>query len=149
MTAGYRMMWFDKTNENVIFLDERKEVKPNIIARWENLPFKNNTFDLVNYDPPYGIANKIGNGNINKCYGVLKPESFYSVLTKAFKEAFRVLKPDHFLIFKWGEMDKPLNSILATAPIKPLFGQKANVGQHERQVYWVTFLKPDGEQQNG
>lgn len=140
-TAGKRMMWFDKHREDVIYLDQKKEVHPTINCVWEYLPFPDETFELVVFDPPYDVANKI-TSHVMMDYGALKPERFYKTLADAFLELFRVLKTGCFLIFKWGEVHKPLASVLATTYHKPLFGQKTNAGEWKGQkTYWVCFRK--------
>ena len=65
--CGRRMFWFDKQNPNVLFVDKRSEtltakdrdkirtieVKPDIIADFTNLPFEDNSFYQVVFDPPH------------------------------------------------------------------------------------------------
>ena len=65
--CGSRMFWFDKQNPNVLFVDKRSEtltvkdrdkirtieVKPDIIADFTNLPFEDNSFYQVVFDPPH------------------------------------------------------------------------------------------------
>lgn len=62
-TAGSRMMWFDKENESALFLDERcftdtlcdgrqLDVNPDVVGDFRNMPFEDNSFYLVIFDPP-------------------------------------------------------------------------------------------------
>lgn len=62
--CGSRMFWFDKTNPAVLFMDKRKlntklcdgrtlEINPDLQADFMNMPFKDNTFHLVVFDPPH------------------------------------------------------------------------------------------------
>ena len=61
--CGSRMFWFDKTNPDVEFCDIRQEqhelcdgrhleISPDRIADFTNLPFRDNQFRLVVFDPP-------------------------------------------------------------------------------------------------
>lgn len=61
------MFWFDKHNPNTLFVDKRCEtvtakdrdkirsieVKPDIVADFTNLPFEDNSFYMVVFDPPH------------------------------------------------------------------------------------------------
>lgn len=61
------MFWFDKNNPDVLFIDKRSEtvtakdrdkvrtieVKPDIIADFTDLPFKDESFYMVVFDPPH------------------------------------------------------------------------------------------------
>ncbi|MHA7823672.1 hypothetical protein ACVVIH_12990 [Chryseobacterium arthrosphaerae] len=62
--CGSRMFWFDKNNPDVLFADVRsgtfissngKEtvVDPDVIADFRNLPFEDNSFFHVVFDPPH------------------------------------------------------------------------------------------------
>lgn len=65
--CGSRMFWFDKQNSCVLFVDKRKEtliakdrdkirtieVDPDVVADFTNLPFDNESFYMVVFDPPH------------------------------------------------------------------------------------------------
>ncbi len=51
---------------------------------------------------------------------------------------FRVLRPDGVLIFKWCEVEIPLESVLALTPERPLFGHRSGV---KAATHWVAFVK--------
>ena len=51
-TAGTREMWRGQTS-NVIFLDRRPEVRPEIVADIRFLPFRPQIFQTVIFDPPH------------------------------------------------------------------------------------------------
>ena len=68
--CGSRMFWFDKQNHEVLFIDKRSEtvtakdssqksglrtieVKPDLIADFTEMPFENETFSMVVFDPPH------------------------------------------------------------------------------------------------
>ena len=63
VTAGSRMMWFDKTDSRATFGDIRCEtltacdgrsivVDPDVLLDFRHLPYPNEVFDLVVFDPP-------------------------------------------------------------------------------------------------
>lgn len=62
--CGSRMFWFDKHNPYTTYMDIRKEyeklptghvidVNPDIIGDFRDMPFDDNEFDLVVFDPPH------------------------------------------------------------------------------------------------
>lgn len=82
--CGSRMFWFDKQNRLSTFIDIRSEehtlcdgrkltIKPDLIADFRQLPFEDNQFYHVVFDPPHLIgAGK--NGWLAKKYGSLDAE---------------------------------------------------------------------------
>ncbi len=79
-------------NHNHHTLDIKEELNPTHIAdATEELPIKDNTYDVVRADPPYNVE-KNGRDYSKKLYGVkaVKPYSFV-------KEAVRILKPGGYL----------------------------------------------------
>lgn len=62
--CGSKMFWFDKENEDVTYMDIREvetelsdgrmlEVKPDVVADFRDMPFEDETFHLVVFDPPH------------------------------------------------------------------------------------------------
>lgn len=145
MTAGSRMMWFDKHNPDVTFVDKypRREdlptghhidVDPDIVGDFRNLEFDDNQFSLVIFDPPHLLrAGK--NSWLRKKYGVLSPDTWKDDMRQGFDEAMRVLKPFGTLVFKWNEDQIGLPEILRAIPYEPLAGQKRTKTQ------WLVFMK--------
>ena len=143
--CGSKMFWFDKENENTVFMDNRSfkdtlcdgralEIKPDIIGDFRHIPFEDETFYLVVFDPPHLL--KAGeNSWLAKKYGKLNLETWKSDLKKGFNECMRVLKSNGTLIFKWNEEQIKLNEILATVDFKPLFGNK------RAKTHWLVFMK--------
>ena len=143
--CGSKMFWFDKENENTVFMDNRSfkdtlcdgralEIKPDIIGDFRHIPFEDETFYLVVIDPPHLL--KAGeNSWLAKKYGKLNLETWKSDLKKGFNECMRVLKSNGTLIFKWNEEQIKLNEILATIDFKPLFGNKRS------KTHWLVFMK--------
>lgn len=64
--CGSKMFWFDKNNPDVDFCDVRQqkdtlcdgrtlEINPDIIIDFTNMPFEDNSYYLVVFDPPHLI----------------------------------------------------------------------------------------------
>src|SRR5690554_1669738 len=114
------MFRLDKNNPEVLLVDIRKEehilcdgrklsIQPDIIADFRNLPFKNNSFKMVVFDPPHLL--KLGKTSwMAKKYGVLD-KNWKEDITKGFQEAFRVLKKNGTLIFKWNQRDIKIKEV--------------------------------------
>lgn len=145
------MMWFDKQDERALFVDKRSEsfrptgvkfadkdieVKPDIQADFKALPFDDETFPLVVFDPPHIVRTSLL-GNVTKYYGAL-PIDWKSELRQGFAECFRLLKPEGTLIFKWCESEIPVSEILKLTPEKPLFGHRSGKAA---KTHWITFTK--------
>ncbi|WP_374440438.1 methyltransferase [Epilithonimonas sp.] len=145
--CGSRMFWFDKENPDVLFQDIRETeddlcdgrrliVKPDIVADFTNMPYIDNSFKLVVFDPPH--LKKLGqNSWMAKKYGVLLP-TWETDIKAGFDECMRVLEPNGILIFKWNEIQIKLNDILNIIPYKPLFGHTS--GKHGKTI-WLCFMK--------
>jgi ubiquinone/menaquinone biosynthesis C-methylase UbiE len=142
-TAAYRSMWFDKNYEDCVYIDKRKKVKPTIVCVWEHLPFPDNIFDTVLFDPPHTNPGETGKGIMSDVWGALNAQKMVPSLYQAFRELIRVLKEEGHLIFKWNTHKKPLDRVLTLCPLKPLFGHKtAFKTKHSSQTFWIYFVKP-------
>ncbi len=64
--CGARLFWFDKENENTIYMDKRQLedtlcdvrkllINPDVIGDFRNIPYEDNSFKLVIFDPPHLI----------------------------------------------------------------------------------------------
>jgi len=145
--CGSKMFWFDKSNPAVLFADIRveehilcdgrkMEVKPDVIIDFRKMPFKNETFKMVVFDPPH--LHKLGHDTwMAKKYGVLLP-TWELDIKAGFDECMRVLEPGGTLIFKWNEIQVTLNKVLEIIKVKPLFGHTS--GKHGRTI-WMSFMK--------
>ena len=153
--CGSRMMWFDKQNPNVIFGDIRKEIitvtdrsngkldgvrsieiNPDVLMDFRTIPFPDNTFNLVAFDPPHLV--KAGSKSwLTSKYGRLS-DCWQDDIKKGFEECFRVLKIGGTLIFKWNETQIKTKDVLALTRHKPLFGHKTG---HRGFTHWYVFLK--------
>lgn len=142
--CGSRMFWFDKENQNVIFADNRKLkttlcdgrillIDPDMIMDFRNMPFDDNLFNLVVFDPPH-LIHAGENSWLAQKYGIL-PSNYKEYIRDGFNECMRVLKPTHTLIFKWNEEQIKLSEILKVIKYKPLFGDKRS------KTRWIVFMK--------
>ncbi len=144
--CGSRMMWFDKNDGRALFLDKRREtlhygereivVDPDVLADFTSLPFDENSFSLVVFDPPHTFNGT--QGYMGMKYGTLAP-GWREEISAGFAECFRVLKPHGTLVFKWNEHRVPVATILAMTPEKPLFGHKSGAAS---KTHWLVFMKP-------
>lgn len=145
--CGSRMFWFNKNHANTIYGDIREEthvlcdgrsleINPDMKMDFTNLPFENESFSLVVFDPPNLV--KLGaNSWMAKKYGILK-NTWQDDIRKGFSECLRVLKTDGVLIFKWNETDVTTKEILSLCEEKPLFG---HISGKRSNTHWVTFMK--------
>lgn len=146
MTAGSRMMWFDKHNSLSTFVDKRKvheelttghviDVDPDVLADWTlGLPFEDNTYDLVLFDPPH-LIHAGDNSWLAKKYGKLNADNWQEIIKLGFNEGMRVLKTYGTLVFKWNDSQIALSEILKVIDFEPLFGQK------RQKTHWLVFMK--------
>lgn len=157
--CGSRMMWFDKADPRVIFGDCRSEtitvtdrshgrvdgtrtlrIEPDALMDFRALPYADNSFALVAFDPPHLV--RAGQKSwLAAKYGKLG-QDWRDDLRRGFTECFRVLKPEGTLVFKWNETQVPLREVLALTPEKPLFGQQTGRGL---RTHWLVFMKETGE----
>lgn len=145
-TCGSKMMWFDKNHPDVVYTDKRKGrfeaygnitvVDPDIQANFTNLPFADESFYLVVFDPPH--SKWLGpNTILGQKYGQLF--SNWEIEIKAgFDECMRVLKQHGTLIFKWNDKDIKLSKLIKVIGATPLFGHPS--GKHGKTI-WMTFMK--------
>lgn len=152
--CGSRMFWFDKKNPDVEFVDCREfedaqiwksgdgkavrycSVKPDTVADFTDLPFEDETFYLVVFDPPH-LVHVGKNSWLAKKYGRLTGD-WQEMLKKGFSECLRVLKANGTLVFKWSETDISVKEILNIIGHTPLFGHKSG---KQAKTHWMCFMK--------
>lgn len=152
--CGTRMMWFNKVDPRCLYVDKRCEsfrptgykfadkdvhVLPDTQADFTALPFPDNTFAHVVFDPPHIVRMSIG--NVTRYCGALRPD-WRDMIRKGFAECFRVLRPEGVLVFKWSEIEIPVRDVLALTPEKPLYGHRSGKAS---KTHWIAFLKPNAE----
>lgn len=154
VTCGSRSIWFEKNNPYAIYCDKRKEtyynvwksgggvsgrecvIDPDIVCDFTNLPFPDNWFSLVVFDPPHLIRAKETAWLVKK-YSKLD-ENWPQMIHDGFAECMRVLKPDGVLIFKWSEYDIPADRVWKAIGQKPLFGHHSG---KKSNTFWACFMK--------
>jgi len=139
------MFYFDKSPKDVIFMDIREEthilcdgrelsIKPDIMGDFRKIPFKDDYFDMVVFDPPH--LKNIGESSwMAKKYGVLNKDTWKEDIKQGFRECMRVLKPCGTLIFKWNEEQIKLSEVLKVIEYSPLFGNR------RAKTHWIVFYK--------
>lgn len=146
--SSARMFYFDKDDDRVVFGDIRSqepimlsngqafEIRPDSLMDFRSLPFEDETFRLVIFDPPH--LTRAGEGSwLRMKYGFLGA-TWRDDLRAGFAECFRVLKPEGVLIFKWSEVQVPVSEVLALTPERPLVGHRSGKGMN---THWITFMK--------
>ena len=147
--SSMRSFYFDKQDNRVLFGDIRKNethlltndqtihIKPDEVMDFRSIPYSDESFQVVIFDPPHRLKLTAESDFIKK-YGALDKETWREDLTQGFKECFRVLKTNGTLIFKWSEVSIKLKDILALTDQKPLLGHPSGkrMGTH-----WVLFIK--------
>lgn len=143
-TCGSRMIWFDKGNPDALYMDNREltttlcdgrvlNVKPDIVADFRNMPFDDNTFYLVVFDPPH-LRHAGESSWLAKKYGVLS-DNWQKDIRQGFNECMRVLRSNGTLIFKWNEEQVKLSEVIRAIGQKPLFGNRRS------KTHWLVFMK--------
>ena len=153
-TCGSRTIWFNKNHPAAVYCDKRCEtfynvwrsekgkperacvVAPDIVCDFTNLPFKEESFSLVIFDPPHLLTAKDTAWLVKK-YGKLD-ETWPKMLHDGFVECMRVLKPCGTLIFKWSEHDLPADKVWKAIGQKPLFGHHSG---KKSKTFWGCFMK--------
>lgn len=155
--CGSRKFWFDRNMQGVLFMDNRAqrtsvidrskkkhdglrwiEINPDVVADFRSMPFPDESFGLVVFDPPHLKANRTGKGSwMATAYGTLGPD-WREDLARGFSECFRVLWPGGVLVFKWAETNIKLSSILPLAKRPPLFGNRM---PKLSGTHWIVFMK--------
>lgn len=148
-------MYFDPTDQRVLFGDIRHEtvvvtdnsprnrsgvralhIHPDVRLDFRTLPFADESFPLVVFDPPH-LVQAGPRSWLAARYGKLGAD-WREDLRRGFSEAFRVLRAEGTLIFKWNECQVPLREVLACTDQAPLFGHRSG---KRSLTHWLTFLK--------
>lgn len=155
--CGSRMMWHDRKNPKVVFGDLRREtitvtdrshgkkdgtrtlhIEPDVQMDFTAMPFPDDTFNLVSFDPPH-LERAGPKSWLAAKYGKLS-DNWRDDLRAGFKECMRVLKPGGTLIFKWNETQVKIGEVLKLAPVKPLFG---HLSGRQGLTHWLVFIKQE------
>lgn len=150
VTCGSRTIWFNKNHPEALYCDKRAVsyeglwknskrscvVDPDVLCDFTCLPFDNDSFSLVVFDPPHLTGAKETAWLVKK-YGKLD-DSWPQMLHDGFAECMRVLKPDGVLIFKWSEYDIPAEQVWKALGERPLFGHHSG---KKSNTFWGCFMK--------
>ena len=151
VTCGMRGIWFNKNHPDAIYCDVRNEeyhiptknggmknivVKPDVICDFTNLPFRDDEFNLVVFDPPH-VTNLAKDSLMGKLYTSLDG-AWKRTLHDGFCECMRVLRPGGVLIFKWSEVEISTGEIIHVFGQEPLFGHKSG---KKMNTHWLCFMK--------
>ena len=154
VTCGSRTIWFDKHHPAAVYCDIRAEelhgvwksgngqperaciIGPDVQCDFTALPFADESFALVVFDPPH-LLHVGANSWLAKKYGRLD-QNWPQMLHDGFRECMRVLKPDGVLVFKWAETDIPAQKVWSAIGEKPLFGHHSG---KKSQTFWGIFMK--------
>lgn len=152
--CGSRMFYFDKENPIVMFCDNREfedeqiwksgngrqkrycTVKPEVVSDFTHLPFDDESFYHVVFDPPHLIRGADTAWMVKK-YGRL-PIEWEDAIKKGFDECIRVLKPYGTLIFKWNEVQIPTRKVIDVIGVEPIYGHKSG---KQSKTHWMMFMK--------
>lgn len=162
--CGGKMFYFDKNDKRVLFQDIRRMetilcdgrrflIEPDIQADFTSMPYEDEHFNLVVFDPPHLLRNT-GKSKFADIYGSLNPKAkpagwqhtkygelhqdWRDMLRNGFSECFRVLKHNGVLIFKWNETDIKVSEVLALTEEKPVFG---HISGKRSNTHWICFFK--------
>lgn len=143
--CGSRMFWYRRNHPAVLYMDNREMetrlcdgrrliVKPDLVGDFRCMPFEDNSFSLVVFDPPH-LIHAGEKSWLRAKYGVLNKETWREDLRIGFSECWRVLKDKGVLVFKWSEDQIPFRDIEPLFPVTPLFGDRRG------KMRWTIFVK--------
>lgn len=155
-TCGSRMIWFDKDCPDVLFCDIREvdgeqiwkgagrtgfsvrhlNIHPDRIVDFTSMPFPDESFALVVFDPPH-LCHGGDNAWLVRKYGRLE-KGWPAMLRDGYRECMRVLKPHGVLVFKWSEVQIPVSRVWSAIGAHPLFGTRCG---RTAKTIWATFMK--------
>jgi len=146
--CGGRMWWWDKAHPLAVYMDERIappgsrpdrprwEIKPNLLGDFRAMPFEDEAFRLVLFDPPHEVRPGGIAGKVRMQYGSLRPETEEDDLRRGFSECWRVLARGGTLVFKWSGKAARVTPFF---PAQPVVGTRWAKGDATR---WFIFYKP-------
>lgn len=154
-TCATRSIWFDHHNPLALYVDKREEdhkliweskdgehsgymtIAPDVIADFTDLPFEDETFWHVVFDPPHLIQAGETSWLAAK-YGRLDKDTWRQTLHDGFAECWRVLKTHGTLNFKWNETNITSKEVIEVIGHKPLYG---HISGKYNKTHWMAFIK--------
>jgi len=171
-TCGGRSIWLDENKQrpDTLYIDRREEaagfvdeavsdppnnpnyeVAPDETEDFRDLPYPDESFNLVVFDPPHivrGDGMKTLTGVMTKKYGALNAETWQDDLRRGFLELFRVLTRGGTLVFKFSDESVDFRTVVDLAPRPPLFGTTVRGGGSNIETRWFVFCKPEEQRNN-
>jgi len=165
-TSGMRSIWHDenKYNKDTVYCDIREKeegwhgqpnrhdkIDPDVVADYRDLPFDDESFDLICWDPPHITTNrgmKQLSGYIKQKYGALHAETWQTDIRCAFQELWRVLRPGGTLTFKFASNSIDFDCVLDELPRDPMYGTTTNK-KNGYETRWFTFYKARNQDESG
>ena len=151
-TCGSRSIWFQKDEPHTLYVDQREFntekrfgskdslrkyiCKPDVISSFTALPFPDNSFYHVVFDPPH-LVRAGDDAWLTLKYGKL-PQGWQSVIKQGFSECMRVLKPNGTLIFKWSDVQVTTREVIDAIGMEPLYGHRSGKNMN---THWMAFMK--------
>lgn len=158
VTCGDRTIWFQKHEPHTVYCDKRREewdgmfgkalnkngkqkrrhlvIDPDVQCDFTDLPFENESFSLVVFDPPH-IMNLKESSWMRKSYGSLD-DNWQQLIHDGFAECMRVLKPDGVLVFKWSDISISTRDVIKAIGHEPLFGHRSG---KKMNTHWMCYMK--------
>ena len=153
VTCGARSIWFNKNHPLAIYCDQRSGkvnknfgkkhggyktivVNPDVQCDFTHLPFEDESFVLVVFDPPH-MARLSETSWVRAAYGNL-PSEWHKLIRDGFHECMRVLKADGVLIFKWSSVEFTTREVIDAIGVEPLFGHHSG---KKSNTHWLCFMK--------
>ena len=160
-TTGFKGIWYQKNHPFVTFIDKRKgwmdgktknmtfknrrrwKIDPDLVVSWKDVPFPDNYFDMIIFDPPHLILDR-GKSipQMAKAYGNLYSYNWRMELKEGIAKLFQILKPEGIFVLKWCENSVKVQEIIKLCPYPPLFGSNTK-SKGRTANYWILFLKYD------
>lgn len=156
--CGGRAMWHNKHRSGVVYGDCRSEtlavtdrsqrnpsglrvlrIEPDVVLDFRDLPFADETFVHVVFDPPH-LINAGARSWLAAKYGRLGAD-WRADLKQGFAECWRVLAPGGTLVFKWSEVQIKLHEVLCLVPQEPHYGHRSG---RRGLTHWQVFIKDEG-----
>jgi hypothetical protein len=166
-------MWLQKSSDKVVYIDIERNLqnKPDLFASNTALPFKNETFDTIFFDPPFKwncddhpfwsfpntamqkamYPNMNDNRKAPVYYGIERYTSrsaLVAYIYKAEKELYRLLKPDGCLWIRWCVMvnmdEKQVLGIFQnwTQMMKHEIGSSKRTSGESASFWFMLMKKP-------
>jgi SAM-dependent methyltransferase len=148
--CGGRMWWWDKEHPLAVYMDNRTaaagarpnrpnwKCEPDVLGDFRAMPFGDESFHLVVFDPPHIVRPSAPSGNVRMQYGSLHPDTEQDDIRRGLAECWRVLAPAGTLVLKWAG---PLARVKPHFPSTPVVGTRWTSGA-KLGTRWFIFYKP-------